>query len=227
AFILCSPHNPVGRVWSEAELTKMGDICLAHGVTVIADEIHCDFTYPGARHTVFAKIKPEFSRHCITCTAPSKTFNLAGLQVSNIFIEDPELRRAFKKEMEASGCGGVGLMGLVACQAAYTQGEDWLEALKAYLKENVGFVRDFLKTQLPQVKLVEPQGTYLLWLDFTALNLDPDALEDLMVNKAKLWLDRGNMFGEEGEGFERFNIACPRATLEEAFARLKDAIDTL
>ena len=227
AFILCSPHNPVGRVWTKEELTQMGDICLAHGVTIIADEIHCDFTYPGVKHTVFANIKPEFADHSITCTAPSKTFNLAGLQVSNIFIKNPDLRRNFKDEISASGCGGVGLMGLVACQTAYTRGEAWLDALKDYLKGNLDFVRAFLKDHLPKVRLIEPEGTYLLWLDFNALGLSPDALEDLMVNKARLWLDRGNMFGPEGEGFERFNIACPRATLKQAFERLKAAIDTL
>ena len=227
AFILCSPHNPVGRVWTVEELTRMGEICLKHQVKVISDEIHCDFTYPGITHTVFANLRPEFSKNCITCTAPSKTFNLAGLQASNIFIEDPDLRAAFRQEITASGSGGVGIMGIVSCQAAYTHGEEWLDALKDYLKGNLDFIRDFLKEELPQVRLVEPEGTYVVWLDFTALGLSPDDLEDLMVRKAKLWLDRGNMFGEEGEGFERFNIACPRQTLKQAFTQLRDAVKTL
>ncbi|WP_195269291.1 MalY/PatB family protein [Eubacterium sp. 1001713B170207_170306_E7] len=226
-FILCSPHNPVGRVWTKDELRRMGDICLAHHVTIVSDEIHADFVYEGQTHTIFASIKPEFADISLTCTAPSKTFNLAGLQASNIFIPNRTLRHAFKAEMERSGFSQVGLMGLVACQAAYAHGAEWLEALKRYLTANLAFIRDFLRENLPQVKLVEPEGTYLVWLDFKALGLSEDALEDLMVNKARLWLDRGAMFGPEGEGFERFNIACPKATLEKAFSRLEAAINTL
>lgn len=226
-FILCSPHNPVGRVWTKDELTRMGDICLAHNVTIVSDEIHADFVYEGQTHTIFASIKPDFADISLTCTAPSKTFNLAGLQASNIFIPNRTLRHTFKAEMERSGFSQVGLMGLVACQAAYAHGEEWLEALKQYLASNLSFVRDFLKKNLPQVKLVEPEGTYLVWLDFRELGLSEDALEDMIVNNAKLWLDRGAMFGPEGEGFERFNIACPKATLERAFSQLKTAIDTI
>ena len=226
-FILCSPHNPVGRVWTRAELTRMGDICLAHNVTVVSDEIHADFVYEGQTHTIFASIKPAFADISLTCTAPSKTFNLAGLQASNIFIPNRTLRHAFKAEMERSGFSQVGLMGLVACQAAYAHGAEWLETLKQYLASNLSFIRVFLKENLPEVKLIEPEGTYLVWLDFRELGLSEDALENLIVNNAKLWLDRGAMFGPEGEGFERFNIACPKATLERAFSQLKAAIDAL
>ena len=226
-FILCSPHNPVGRVWTRAELTRMGDICLAHNVTVVSDEIHADFVYEGQTHTIFASIKPAFADISRTCTAPSKTFNLAGLQASNIFIPNRTLCHAFKAEMERSGFSQVGLMGLVACQAAYAHGAEWLETLKQYLASNLSFIRVFLKENLPEVKLIEPEGTYLVWLDFRELGLSEDALENLIVNNAKLWLDRGAMFGPEGEGFERFNIACPKATLERAFSQLKAAIDAL
>lgn len=226
-FILCSPHNPVGRVWTRAELTRMGDICLAHNVTVVSDEIHADFVYEGQTHSIFASIKPDFADISLICTAPSKTFNLAGLQVSNIFIPNRTLRHAFKAEMERSGFSQVGLMGLVACQAAYAHGAEWLATLKQYLASNLSFIRVFLKENLPKVKLIEPEGTYLVWLDFRELGLSEDALENLIVNNAKLWLDRGAIFGSEGEGFERFNIACPKATLERAFSQLKAAIDAL
>ncbi len=226
-FILCSPHNPVGRVWTENELVRMGQILKEHNVLVISDEIHADFVYPGHTHTVFAKANPDFADHIITCTAPSKTFNLAGLQISNILIQNESLRKDFQNVLNRIGYGGAGLMGITACQAAYEHGAEWLDSLIDYLKGNVDFVRHFLSNNLPQIHLVEPEGTYLLWLDFSSLGLSPDALEDLIVNHAKLWLDRGAMFGEAGEGFERFNIACPRSVIERAFSQLKEAIDTI
>ena len=223
-FILCSPHNPVGRVWSKEELTKLGDLCMKHKVMVIADEIHSDFTYPGNRHTVFANIKEEFLENSIICTAPSKTFNLAGLQVSNLFVANKELRKKIRDEIERTGYSQLNTMGLIACQAAYEKGAAWLEELKDYLKGNLDFLRSFLKENIPQITLVEPEGTYLVWLDCKALNLNEKELENLIVNKAKLWLDRGTMFGEEGSGFQRVNIACPRATLEKALIQLAEAV---
>jgi len=225
-FILCNPHNPVGRVWTREELIKLGDICLKHNVIVVADEIHADFIYEGYKHLVFASLKPEFGAITITCTAPSKTFNLAGLQVSNIFIQDRSLKDRFKEEIAKSGYSQLNTMGLVACRTAYEYGEEWLLQLKKYLTGNLIFVRSFLKERLPQIKLVEPQGTYLVWLDFNSLSLSDDDLEDLIVNKAKLWLDNGLMFGEEGKGFQRINIACPRKILEIAFEQLEAALNT-
>ena len=223
-FVLCNPHNPVGRVWTEDELIQMGEICLRHQVIVVSDEIHADFINPGHRHHVFANLRPEFADITITCTAPSKTFNLAGLQVSNIFISNRNLRHEFRKEIGRTGYGQLNTMGLVACQAAYEMGGPWLEELRAYLNDNLAFIREFLKKELPNVTLVEPEGTYLVWLDFHKLGLTEKELEHLIVDKAKLWLDEGTMFGPEGEGFQRFNIACPRATLETAFCQLRDAI---
>ena len=223
-FLLCSPHNPVGRVWEEWELRKVGEICLRYGVLVVSDEIHSDFTYEGHTHHVFAGLSPEFSEITITCTAPSKTFNLAGLQISNIFIPNATLREAFKKAIAAAGYSQVNLMGLTACQAAYEKGRPWLEEVKAYLADNLAFVREYLKEQLPQIRLVEPEGTYLLWLDFRVLGLTENQREDLIVRKARLWLDSGAMFGQDGEGFERINIACPRATLRQALEQLKEAV---
>lgn len=226
-FILCSPHNPVGRVWTEEELTRMGDICLKYGVIVVSDEIHSDFIYSGYRHSIFAGLKAEYLQNSIICTAPSKTFNLAGLQVSNIFIADRNLRHRFRDEIRASGYSQLNTMGLVACRAAYERGEAWLEELLIYLTDNLTFVREFLGERLPQIKLVEPQGTYLIWLDFRALGLSDELLEELIVKKAKLWLDEGTMFGEEGSGFQRLNIACPREILRQALMQLESAVNSV
>lgn len=226
-FLLCSPHNPVGRVWSKEELLRLGEICLRHNVLVVADEIHADFVYPGFQHQVFANLKPEFSDFTITCTAPSKTFNLAGLQVSNILISNKKLRTQFKQEMARTGYHQCNTMGLVACQAAYTYGRPWLRELIEYLAGNLAFLRSFLQEHLPQIKLVEPEGTYLVWLDFSKLGLTEEQLEDLIVNKAGLWLNPGTLFGSEGKGFQRINIACPRAILEQALKQLVKAIRSL
>ncbi len=225
-FILCSPHNPVGRVWSREELTAMGDICVRHGVTVVADEIHADFVFSG-RHQVFANLCAAFSEVTITCTAPSKTFNLAGLQISNIWIPNPDIRRRFRQEVNKAGYSQPNLMGLVACNAAYVHGAPWLDALKRYLAANLGMVKDFFAHELPQIRLVEPEGTYLIWLDCRALGLSDQALNDLIIRKAHLWLDAGTMFGAGGEGFQRINIACPRAVLQKALMQLKAAVDAL
>lgn len=223
-FILCNPHNPVGRVWKEWELRKIGELCKKYQVFVISDEIHCDFVLPGHRHQVFAALSPEYQEMTITCTAPSKTFNLAGLQVSNIFIANPSYRKQFVKAISQTGYEEINVMGLVACQAAYEEGEPWLLALKEYLEGNRTFIREYLAKYLPMIHLIEPEGTYLLWLDFRELGLTEEALESLIVEKARLWLDRGAMFGKEGEGFERINIACPRTTLEQALSQLKKAV---
>ena len=223
-FVLCSPHNPVGRVWNKEELLKIGDICLKHKVIVVADEIHADFVYHGHQHQVFANLKTDFQEITVTCTAPSKTFNIAGLQVSNIFIANENLRKKFKQELKKTANADINVMGLIACQAAYSQGEDWLRQVKIYIAENLEYVKTFLRDNLPQVKLVEPEGTYLLWLDFRELNLTEEELEDLIINKAKLWLDGGTMFGTEGVGFQRINIACPQKILIQAFTQLKEAL---
>ncbi|MGE5613107.1 MAG: MalY/PatB family protein [Bacillota bacterium] len=222
-FILCSPHNPVGRVWTRDELVRMGDICLKNGVIVVSDEIHMDFVYPGYRHLIFAEQKPEFMQNSITCTAPTKTFNLSGLQVSNIFIPNKGIRSAFRKELRKSGYSQLNIMGLTACKAAYADGEEWLDQLIDYLHGNLAYLRSFLKDRLPQVFLVEPEGTYLAWLDFSRLGLSDTELERLIVHKAGLWLSRGTIFGKGGKGFQRINIACPRSILEEGLHRLEKA----
>ncbi|AGC68950.1 cystathionine beta-lyase PatB [Thermoclostridium stercorarium subsp. stercorarium DSM 8532] len=222
-FILCNPHNPVGRVWTEEELTAVGDICLKHGVYVISDEIHQDFVYPGYRHLVFASLKPEYADITVTCTAPSKTFNLPGLQISNIFISNQKIRKLFTEELKKTGYSQPNLMGIVACQAAYEKGSKWLDELIAYLTGNLELFREFVKKELSSVHLVEPEGTYLVWLDFSSFGLSDRELEQLLIHRAKLWLSPGPTFGAGGEGFQRFNIACPRSVLQQGLNRLKEA----
>ncbi len=223
-FVLCSPHNPVGRVWTKEELLRIGEICLKYDVKVVSDEIHSDFVYAGRKHYVFTTVDPRFEEFSIICTAPSKTFNLAGLQASNIFIPNGEIRKAFLRQMSAVGYSQINMIGLHACKAAYETGREWLDELKVYLKGNLDFVKDYLEKNLPQIKLIEPEGTYLIWLDCRALGLSEEKLEHLIVHEAKLWLDSGAIFGKDGEGFERINIACPRAVLEEACRRLNIAV---
>ena len=222
-FIACNPHNPVGRVWTKEELEKIGDICIKHNVLIVSDEIHQDFIYKGHKHIVFASIKPEFSQNTITCTAPSKTFNIAGLQASNIFIANKDIRRKFKTEIIKTGYGEINPLGAIACKTAYNEGRDWLDQLLVYLNGNFDFLRSFLKEKMPQVKLVEPDGTYVAWLDFSGLGLSADQLDDIITNKAKLWLDPGRKFGEGGDQFQRINMACPRSTLKEALEKLANA----
>ena len=226
-FILCNPHNPVGRVWTREELQYLGEICLRHHVIVVSDEIHNDFVYPGFEHTVFANVDPRFAEFTVTCTAPSKTFNLAGLQISNIFISNETLREAFQKEIDKTGYDEPNALGAVACEAAYRGGQEWLDQLRAYLLENLNFLRAYLQEKIPQIHLVEPEGTYLVWLDCSELGISGKELDQFIVEKAGLWLDGGAMFGPSGADFQRVNIACPRATLELALDKLKAAVDNL
>lgn len=226
-FILCNPHNPVGRVWNREELQYLGEICLRHHVIVVSDEIHNDFVYPGFEHTVFANVDPRFAEFTVTCTAPSKTFNLAGLQISNIFISNETLREAFQKEIDKTGYDEPNALGAVACEAAYRGGQEWLDQLRAYLLENLNFLRTYLQEKIPQIHLVEPEGTYLVWLDCSELGISGKELDQFIVEKAGLWLDGGAMFGPSGADFQRVNIACPRATLELALDKLKAAVDNL
>jgi cystathionine beta-lyase len=223
-FLFCSPHNPVGRVWRREELERLGAICQRHGCVIVSDEIHCDFVFPGHAHTVFAGLSPALADSVVTCTAPSKTFNLAGLQISNIIIRNEALRRKFRAELHKTGYDEPNVFGLAACRAAYESGGEWLRALRAYLTDNLSFLRGFLRNRLPRVRLIEPEGTYLIWLDFRELGLSADALDELIVRKAGLWLDGGSMFGEEGAGFQRVNIACPRDTLRRALDLLESAV---
>lgn len=226
-FILCSPHNPVCRVWTKEELKKLGEICLKYNLYVVSDEIHCDFTYEGHPHNIFIETVPELKDRTVMCTAPSKTFNIAGLQTSSIFIPGEEVRAKFRKEIDVSGYTVPNNMGVVACKAAYNGGDEWYEACWKYIGENLAFVRSFLEENIPGIKLVEPEGTYFAWLDCSGLGLTRDELNDLIINKAKLWLDAGDIFGEIAEQFQRVVLACPRATLNKAMESLKAAVESI
>ena len=219
-FLLCSPHNPVGRVWTKEELEKIGDICVKHGVTVVSDEIHNDFIWEGT-HTVFAGIKKEFADISITCTSPSKTFNLASMLISNIFIPNQILRRKFCKEMDRAGISQLSVLGLVATEAAYAHGDEWYDAMKNYVRDNIAFARAYVEENLPGVRMIDTQGTYLIWLDFRQTGLTVEQLDHKIIYEAGLWLDSGKIFGKTGEGFERINVACPRAVLQEALDHIQ------
>lgn len=219
-FLLCNPHNPSGRVFSREELERLGDICLKHGVLVAADEIHHDFIFEG-KHTVFASIKKEYEENCIICTSVSKTFNLAGLLISNIFIPNKTLRDQFRRELDAVGVSQLGILGQVAAQAAYEHGEEWYQAMLAYVKGNIEYVKEYTKQNLPGVKVIDGEGTYLMWLDFRGTQIDAEELERKIVYDAKLWLDSGAIFGESGRGFQRINVAASRAVIAECLDRIK------
>ena len=220
-FILCNPHNPVGRVWTRDELLRMGEICLRYGVIVISDEIHQDIVFPPFKHLVFAGLDARFADITITCTSPSKTFNLAGLQHANIFIFNKNLRDLFKQEYERCGLSQPNIMGIISCEAAYNGGAQWLDELIDYIADNMLFLDNYLKKQIPKIKLVKPEGTYLAWLDCSGLKLSAKDLDTAIIKKCKLWLNDGVMFGKCGSGFQRINAACPRSVLENALERLK------
>lgn len=222
-FILCNPHNPVGRVWSREELETIGDICKKHDVIVVSDEIHSDFVWKG-RHQVFAALKEEYQDMAVICTAPSKTFNIAGLQASNIFIANEKLRRQFEKQVDVSGYSQLNSVALAACEAAYRYGEEWYQGVCEYIKGNINYIKEYLQENIPEVTMQVPEGTYLVWLDFRQLALSEQELEELIIKKAGLWLDKGTMFGEAGLGFQRVNTACPRKIIETALSRLKCAV---
>lgn len=222
-FLLCNPHNPVGRVWTKEELEKIGDICVKHGVTVVSDEIHEDFVFKG-KHIPFASIKPEFAEISITCTSPSKTFNLASMMISNIFIPNQKLRRVFRHELDAAGISQLNVLGLIACEVAYAKGDEWYNALLKYIAGNIEFTKDYVEKYLDGVNMVEHEGTYLVWLDFRKTGIEANELDDIIINKAKLWLDSGIIFGDSGKGFQRINVACPRSVLKEALDRIKNAL---
>lgn len=222
-MILCNPHNPVGRVWTREELTALADICLRHHVYVISDEIHGDFVWQGHEQTPYASISEEACLHSMMCTAPSKTFNLAGMATSNLFIPDPEMRRKFRSELLDVGQENMNRLGLFACRAAYEGGGEWLDQLIGYLAGNLALVRDFCKNRVPQIQLVEPEGTYLAWLDCRELGMTDDELMAFFSDDAKVWLDPGTHSGEQGSGFMRFNLGSSRSVIAQALDRIEAA----
>lgn len=220
-LLLCNPHNPVGRVWTYQELVRIGEICLRHDVLVIADEIHCELVYPGHVYIPFASISEEFLRHSITCVSPSKAFNLAGLQIANIIVSDPELRTRIDKAININEVCDVNPFGVEALIAAYTYGKDWLNELKEYLCDNYNCLKVFFDEFLPQFPVLPLEGTYLVWVDCSSLKLPSEELEKLLIEEGKLWVNAGSMYGETGDNFIRINIACPRKQLLEGLKRLK------
>ena len=222
--VLCSPHNPVGRVWTIEELRAYAEICRKYNVAVICDEIHADFVFKGHKHIPFASVSKDAADRSVTCTAPSKTFNIAGLQTSNILIPNESIRNKFKSALDSFGYERPNVMGIIAAEAAYRGGEEWLAAVWEYIENNLAFTKKFLAGRLPKMKLIEPEGTYLLWLDIRGLGRKEEQLKNLVENKAKLWLDSGAMFGPDGEGFERINIACPREILKQALTQLAESV---
>ena len=219
--MLCHPHNPIGRVWTPGELRRFGEICQKNGVIVVSDEIHGDLIFPGHTFTPYALLGDDLVQNAIICTAPSKTFNLPGLKMSNIIIPNPDLRERFNKTLTRTGTYGANAFGVVAVKTAYLQGADWLAQVMAYIEENYWFMEKFLRENLPQIKPVKPEGTYLIWLDCRELGMEDEKLKNLLFEEARVYLDEGSIFGPEGAGFQRMNIACPRAILVEALERMK------
>jgi cystathionine beta-lyase len=226
-LVLCNPHNPVGRVFTEEELTAIGELCLKYKVLVVSDEIHSDLVFKQYKHTPFAAISKEFEQNSIICTAPSKTFNLAGLATSNIIIPNEELKKRYDLACEKLALKSYNIFGAVACEAAYKYGEQWLEELLDYIEGNKNYALEFIKERIPKLKLNDIEGTYFLWVDCRELGLNKEELEQFMLHKARLWFNQGHIFGSEGEGFVRINLACQRATVEEAMKRLENAVNSL
>ncbi|MEL7648624.1 MAG: MalY/PatB family protein [Sedimentibacter sp.] len=223
-LLFCSPHNPVGRVWMKEELEKVAEICLRNEVIIISDEIHFDLIMPGYEHTVFANISEEVANNMIVCTAPSKTFNLAGMQTSNIIIPNQKLRDAYLAEVTSNGFFTLNILGYKACEIAYTQCENWLDQLIELIYNNHLELKKYLEKNLPQVKVYDLEGTYLQWMDFKELGMNKDELEEFMHMEAKVFFDEGYVFGEEGNGFERMNIACPTNVMMTALKRMVSAV---
>lgn len=220
-LLLCNPHNPAGRVWSKQELNQLGEICIRNNVWIIADEIHCELVYSGYAYTPFASISNEFLMHSITCTSPSKAFNLAGLQIANIIAADADIKAKIDKAININEVCDVNPFGVEALIAAYNEGEEWLDALKLYLWDNYNYLRTFFEQYMPELPITKLEGTYLVWVDCRVLNQTSEQIIDDLLVKEKVWLNEGSMYGEDGEGFIRINIACPKQRLIEGLHRLK------
>ena len=218
-MLLCNPHNPAGRVWKREELAHIGEICIRRGITVVSDEIHCELVFPEHRYTPFASISEDFLRHSVTCISPSKAFNIAGLQIANIVCADADRRARIDRAINDNEVCDVNPFGVIATQAAYNEGEEWLDQLIDYLHANYLYMRDFCREHLPEFPVAALEGTYLVWMDCRKLGMSSEELERRLVSEARLWLNAGTMYGAEGEGFMRWNIACPRNTLTEGLKR--------
>lgn len=221
AMILCNPHNPAGRVWSRDELIRIGEICIRHDVVVIADEIHCELVMPGYEYTPFASISEEFSRHSVSCVSPSKAFNIAGLQIANIVCADAVRRAKIDRAININEVCDVNPFGVIALQAAYNEGGEWLDQLLEYIHGNYEYMRRFCEEHLPDFPITKLEGTYLVWMDCRKFGMTSAELEKVLIQDAKLWLNAGTMYGKDGEGFMRWNIACPRVSMIEGLQRFE------
>jgi cystathionine beta-lyase len=226
-MILCNPHNPIGRVWSKEELRKVGELCAKNDAIIISDEIHSDLVYSGFTHIPAASISEELAMRTVTCIAPSKTFNIAGLSTSAAIISNKALLDKFNNTIKLLGIEMSNVFGITALEAAYTYGSEWLEQLLAYLEENLDFLVDYLNNKIPQIKVSKPQGTYLAWLDCRELGMNQKDLVSFFINKARVGLNNGAAFGAGGEGFMRMNVACPRSLLAEALKRIEQAVNSI
>jgi cysteine-S-conjugate beta-lyase len=226
-LILCSPHNPVGRVWTLEELKRLGEICLKNNILVISDEIHSDLVFDGYKFIPYASINETFKENCIICTSASKTFNLAGLHTSNIIIPSETLRSKFMETVYSNGLAGMNTFGLIATEAAYNEGEEWLEQVLAYIQDNFEYLKSFIEEKIPEIEVIDAEATYLIWLDFRKLKLSLKELKHFSIKKAGIFFDEGFIFGKPGAGFERINIACARSILEEALIKLEKAVKSL
>lgn len=218
-MLLCNPHNPAGRVWTPDELTRLGNICLRNGVTVVADEIHCELVYQGFKYTPFASLSDAFLHRSVTCVSPSKAFNIAGLQIANIVAFDNDLRSRIDKAININEVCDVNPFGVAATIAAYNEGEEWLNQLVDYLHDNYEAMAEFCRRELPEFPITRLEGTYLVWMDCSSLGMLSDALEHALLDDARLWLNAGTMYGAEGEGYMRWNIACPRSVMLDGLNR--------
>lgn len=222
--ILCSPHNPVGRVWTKEELERLGNICLKHGAVIVSDEIHSDIVYKGHKHVPIASISEELSLNTITCIAPSKTFNIAGLSTSAVIIPNQRLRKQFNCMLENIGMENGNIFGITAMEAAYRYGEEWLDQVIDYLEGNIDFLLKYISERIPSIKAARPEGTYLAWIDCRGLGLNQEDLKEFMAKKAAIALNDGTAFGPEGDGFMRINVGCPRSVLQEGLRRIEEAV---
>ena len=223
-MLLCNPHNPAGRVWRREELMRVGEICIRHGVTVVSDEIHCELVFPGYHYIPFASVSEEFLNHSVTCVSSSKAFNIAGLQIANIICADPSRRAKIDRAINDNEVCDVNPFGVIATQAAYNEGGEWLSQLIGYLHANYRCMRDFCSEYLPDYPVAVLEGTYLVWMDCRKAGLPSEVLEQRLVDEAGLWLNAGTMYGAEGEGFMRWNIACPRVTLTDGLKRFENFV---
>lgn len=224
-MLLCNPHNPSGRVWTREELRRIGDICIKNNVVVVADEIHCELVHPGFTYTPFASVSEEFQKHSVTCVAPSKAFNIAGLQIANIIVENDKWRQRIDKAININEVCDVNPFGVIATIAAYNEGEEWLNQLLQYIHGNYLFFKDYCEEHLPQLPVAPLEGTYLAWMDCRSLGISSEELEEELMKEAKLWLNAGSMYGKEGEGFMRWNLACPRQLVKEGLERFSQFVD--